>query len=1698
MNQTRETGKKLQFLFITGILLAVLVSGALLAPITVFPEPLPGPIGDVIENLPFIIAPPAGSLLNVDWDIRDHPGYDIAYEEGLSEFFNDGNKTPNHVVRKDDQISFYGYDSTGHLDFVFTEDYDKNSGSSFVMYPWNMNFHTFSETGYLFNGTMTESGSNVYYTGYAVILQCGNTAGMQEFDETAPNTAALRVYYIKNELWDTNNFSPGNALTTRTLIATVKTNISNFDDTKYSTDVEIDPLNRAFRVFVDGVLQVEVSEAQLLGNGGTGFGFYTGYYSHGCSILTRIRYEEVTVNAEATPAKTNAKVYFMEEGTDIEIRAAETETGWTNQKYKIIQPRKLITDDGDIYYLSSNDRGMPVLKDMQLRYRTNEDDNVTILYYVKYVPGGQDPTILEKNARVNEGDWENGEENNPVTVVTGDEIEYSIIYEPPPVRAMISRGSSKREDDDDDDYNRLWWNQPYANSELFIWESQVKTVTFVNFSENINSEIIFFDVFGNKWDGKDIEKIWDATEYDSCNLHSSTHKVFVWATESDTTGYNKMYDIYVGGYGGIQLSAAAKASNQFSGFSSLESIENIALLFTEKAVNMDGMFNGCQTLSQLDLSGFETKNVTNMSWMFSFCNSLTDLDLSGFDTTNVTDMSYMFYNCRVLADLNLSSFDTNNVTNMSYMFSFCPSLQTLKLNHFDMSQVLYASEMFQGCSTLKTLDLSWWDLGSAMPANAIQIYSMFSGCSDLGELHLESAVLKDVTQHSNIFTGASSLLEIFVGSNDMKDWIENLPSWPPGLEAEIRDPIDPRPEPATPAGKMVKITDTIPDGLIINEGSITGEESDDPIKDKITWSRSGQTITWLVPANMLPADLTVIVTVESGLSDKTKFKNQAVVNGTEPTNTTYHEYTGQYRVTEQYLLYDGIANDIELDDSLETLLDVDDSYFVSGLNPNIIKTYLLIFYGYEREGLDSTIILSDPPPSPAYDPGKHRDDFDTNHNEVIRLYYKQVTVTIHYVNELGIPIKSADTVAIIPGKDYYLPTWYLNNFTYSGSQWTYYDYAKNPDDSIKDIDPLSALGTEPLVGDSPIYPDNTVPAFSCGVDDPMTGDKHITLYFTTAPAAVVRFVELDNPTHVLHVNETYFTAPTFIPALALRSGGDKLEDDIDLTAISDKIYQFAGKYSIDAGNPVTGSPGELETSCLITLYFKTNYTLTEKFHSKHDGHYAIPLQPDITHVLESGDTFTGNPPATINYGGLVWHYVGFKTDSDDNPLISGSPTDEIMIEGFFGDITIIYVYEPDRDIFVVNFEGNGGTVLPENSKRIIIPPDSNLGSNMPPNPTRSGYNFTGWNTKKDGSDTPFTSLTEVINNITVYAQWTPITGGPGGSGGTVTPPTPNYGLKVEKELASGQPSMVYPGDEVHYLIRVTNTGDTALKGVKVTDVIGGKTYDVATISELLPNEFKEFAFTYPVPQDAQPGSIIRNTAAAEHSATGTSYADVFVSMFIRDHIWYIRGYEDNTLRPGNNITRAELAMVFFRLLNPALKNIVPKAPFTDVKGHEWYGLGINLLAYYDILTGYTDGSFRPNQPVSRREMAAVVSRFDLLLETNDNPYSDLRANDWAYSYILSATKKGWFVGDSSGAFRPGDNISRAEFVTVTNRVLRRHILLADIPAAVHTFTDFKATHWAYADFMEAVHSHEFELKADGINETWTKITGTGLDADYNR
>lgn len=207
-----------------------------------------------------------------------------------------------------------------------------------------------------------------------------------------------------------------------------------------------------------------------------------------------------------------------------------------------------------------------------------------------------------------------------------------------------------------------------------------------------------------------------------------------------------------------------------------------------------------------------------------------------------------------------------------------------------------------------------------------------------------------------------------------------------------------------------------------------------------------------------------------------------------------------------------------------------------------------------------------------------------------------------------------------------------------------------------------------------------------------------------------------------------------------------------------------------------------------------------------------------------------------------------------------------------------------------------------------------------------------------------------------------------------------------------------------------------------------------------------------------------------------------------DHYAYIVGYEDGTIRPNGHITRAEAATVFFRLLTDKARdaNLTDRSPYPDVSAGDWCNKAIATLSRMGILSGYEDGSFRPNATVTRAEFAAMAARFDTEAKPVDTPFTDL-TGCWAADEIAKAYGKGWVNGYGDNTFRPNGPITRAEAVTLINRVLRRLPETdKDLLPDERTWPDNPETFWGYLALQEASNSHLYDRKSDGY-ETQTKI-----------
>ena len=206
-----------------------------------------------------------------------------------------------------------------------------------------------------------------------------------------------------------------------------------------------------------------------------------------------------------------------------------------------------------------------------------------------------------------------------------------------------------------------------------------------------------------------------------------------------------------------------------------------------------------------------------------------------------------------------------------------------------------------------------------------------------------------------------------------------------------------------------------------------------------------------------------------------------------------------------------------------------------------------------------------------------------------------------------------------------------------------------------------------------------------------------------------------------------------------------------------------------------------------------------------------------------------------------------------------------------------------------------------------------------------------------------------------------------------------------------------------------------------------------------------------------------------------------------DHYAYLLGYEDGTVRPNGSISRAEVATVHFRLLKDdvRMQNLTKDNAYSDVSDTAWYAAAVSTLSKMGIISGYPDGTFRPNAPITRAEFAAMIARFDETAKSADTPFTDISGH-WAENAIGKAYGNGWVEGSSKTVFCPESNLTRAETATLLNRVLHRlPEKESDLLANQIVWPDNPKTFWGYLAIQEATNSHEYERKADGVYETQT-------------
>lgn len=207
-----------------------------------------------------------------------------------------------------------------------------------------------------------------------------------------------------------------------------------------------------------------------------------------------------------------------------------------------------------------------------------------------------------------------------------------------------------------------------------------------------------------------------------------------------------------------------------------------------------------------------------------------------------------------------------------------------------------------------------------------------------------------------------------------------------------------------------------------------------------------------------------------------------------------------------------------------------------------------------------------------------------------------------------------------------------------------------------------------------------------------------------------------------------------------------------------------------------------------------------------------------------------------------------------------------------------------------------------------------------------------------------------------------------------------------------------------------------------------------------------------------------------------------------DHYAYLSGYPDGTIRPDSNITRAEVATIFFRLLKDDIREqyLTTENVFADVNEGDWFNTAVSTMANIGVVNGRYADTFAPDEYITRAEFTAICARFDDANEAGENKFTDV-SDHWAEDYILESVAYGWINGYEDYTFRPEENITRAEAATLINRVLNRVPENADAMLdSMTVWPDNAASEWYYIAIQEATNTHTYE-RVNAVNEKWVEL-----------
>ena len=507
-----------------------------------------------------------------------------------------------------------------------------------------------------------------------------------------------------------------------------------------------------------------------------------------------------------------------------------------------------------------------------------------------------------------------------------------------------------------------------------------------------------------------------------------------------------------------------------------------------------------------------------------------------------------------------------------------------------------------------------------------------------------------------------------------------------------------------------------------------------------------------------------------------------------------------------------------------------------------------------------------------------------------------------------------------------------------------------------------------------------------------------------------------------------------------------------------------GKYDIELDNAkiITADGADVTDLYQISYNYgkltinKRSVTLTSESASKvYDG---MPLTKHEVKV--TGDGFADGEGATYNVTGTITN-VGTTDNTFTYTLNEGTKATNYTITKTEGKLTITEASAPTPGTFDFNdvipddgkvtpaitktVKGNVGKNFKEIFAVTVTPKSENAKSTMTPDYYTGEAKVIA---SKSLKDVPFLFKPEVMANAVVPYGELRFT-----EAGTYT--------YTVREVPGGTSRMSY--DTTEYTLTI-----------KVVLNENANTYQVESWQFTAGNTPLNIVNTYRTYHPSTPSKPTLNTG---------------------DHYAYVMGYPDGTVRPNGSITRAEVSAILFRLLSDETRDeyFTTESSFTDVKAGAWYNNSIATLEKAGVIVDTAKGgAFRPNEAITRAELAAMLAQFSDAKPVKGVKFSDVSAEHWAYEAIAIAAKMGWIEGYPDGTFRPDATITRAEMMTLVNRALERvpsdedHLLSKRV---MLTFPDCKSGDWFYIAVQEATNSHTYERAATEKNgdEQWTAL-----------